>query len=674
MEGLRSVLSLAAFVSAFVFGLAATCQARLVNAERVILMAAAQQQQADAVRVWVADALDNVLRDAQPPAQPAAEVVLEAARGEYESGQVVVRGDQPLGQLRAAMEGLRGPNGAEIPASRCRCRFVGYVKVEKNTGGTPPDELVAEAPGEFPDPLLEDEAMDVPAQTAQPVWLTVYVSPDTPPGEYEGAVQLSWAGGEQSVPVRLTVWPFTVPQERHLYFTNWVSASALCKRYGVEAYSDDFWSVFEKYVANAGAHRQNIMWVSPQTIGCYREADGKISLDFSIFDRWIETCEKHGVADLIEISPLGGFKSGWGGKEIALRQVPVTDRRTGKTENRPAEDVLPELLPALQDHLRERGWLERAVLHIADEPSINNLRSWREKSAWVHSLAPEIRRMDAIEAPDFGDSLEIWVPKLSHYRNWRASYERARQRGAELWFYTCCHPMGRYPNRYVDYPLIKTRILHWLNWRYELTGYLHWGLLAWTDDPFASATRGGLPPGDAWIVYPGPEGPMDSIRWEALRDGIEDYEYLWLLTSAAERAKAELGGAAADFNPRRLADELCHQAAPTILDYVRRPDKLRDTRRRIAREIIALTSSPRLLVWTEPPASHPLAAGPAVAVLYVATEAGAEVTVNGGEAELDESGFHARNLSLSPGEHEITVTAARGDQANTVIRTLNVIS
>ena len=166
---------------------------------------------------------------------------------------------------------------------------------------------------------------------------------------------------------------------------------------------------------------------------------------------------------------------------------------------------------------------------------------------------------------------------------------------------------------------------------------------------------------------------MDSIRWEALRDGIEDYEYLWLLTATAQEVKAELGEAAADFDPRQLADELCYRATPTILDYVREPDKLRDTRRRIAREIIALTSSPRLLVWSDPPALHSLAAGPAVAVLYVASEPGANVMVNGAEVQLDETGFHAQNLFLAAGEHEITVTAARGEQTNQVHRTLTVI-
>jgi hypothetical protein len=638
----------------------------------VMVMQPANQSQPAPVSVWVVDALEKVLRTATPPAPATEELTLEAARNEYESGQLVVRSPHAITDLRASVGPLQGPGGAQIAFPHCRCRFVGYVGVEKNTPATPPEELVAVAPVELPDVLLEDETITVPANTAQPIWLTVYVPAEAPAGEYRGAVQLSWAGGERQVPVRLTVWPFTVPQERHLYFTNWISAGHLAKRYKVEAYSEAFWGLFEKFVANAAAHRQNLMWVSPYLIRVFREADGQLTFDFALFDRWIEICARHGVADLIEISHLGGFKEGWGGREIGLHPWNVTDRASGQTQRRPAEEVLPKLLPALQEHLQRRGWLAKTVLHIADEPSVNNLQSWRAKSDWVHALAPRIRRIEAIEAPDFGDSLEIWVPKLSHYYHWQQAYEKARQRGAELWFYTCCHPMGRYPNRFVDYPLIKTRILHWLNWRYRLSGYLHWGLLCWTDDPFKSAISGGLPPGDAWIVYPGSSGPLDSLRWETLRDGLEDYEYLWLLTAQATRLKAELGPAAADFEPTQLADELCCQAASGVLDYVRDPARLRALRRQLAREIIAAYAPPRLLVWTQPPASHPLAAGPAVAVLYVAAEPGTQVTVNGKEVELDERGRHAQNLFLSPGHHEIVVTASRQGHTKTVTRLLSV--
>ena len=64
---------------------------------------------------------------------------------------------------------------------------------------------------------------------------------------------------------------------------------------------------------------------------------------------------------------------------------------------------------------------------------------------------------------------------------------------------------------------------------------MHWGYNHWTQDsPFTHTTRahGGppyLPAGDPWIVYPGKDGPLDSIRFEAMRDGIADYELLCLL-------------------------------------------------------------------------------------------------------------------------------------------------
>jgi hypothetical protein len=53
--------------------------------------------------------------------------------------------------------------------------------------------------------------------------------------------------------------------------------------------------------------------------------------------------------------------------------------------------------------------------------------------------------------------------------------------------------------------------------------------------------------GDGRFLYPprrkpGPEqpasleGPISSCRWENLRDGMEDYEYFWLLKQAIGRA------------------------------------------------------------------------------------------------------------------------------------------
>lgn len=127
-----------------------------------------------------------------------------------------------------------------------------------------------------------------------------------------------------------------------------------------------------------------------------------------------------------------------------------------------------------------------------------------------------------------GAAVEFFHNDFEHYQ------ERQRA-GEEVWFYTCMYPQGEYANRFIEQPLLKTRLLHWINYRYGITGYLHWGYNQWgKDSPFTHATgqyadQQYLPAGDPWIVYPGRDGPLDSIRHEAMRDGIADYELLSML-------------------------------------------------------------------------------------------------------------------------------------------------
>ena len=135
--------------------------------------------------------------------------------------------------------------------------------------------------------------------------------------------------------------------------------------------------------------------------------------------------------------------------------------------------------------------------------------------------------MDAIETPHCLDRLEVWVPKLDHYATWQEAYNDAQRRGNEMWFYTVgIFQAGAYMNKTVDVPLIQSRTLHWLNYRFGLTGYLHWGFNSWTDDPFEAP---GQHRGDGWHVYPKKGGLLDSLRWEQMRNGIQDYECLRLL-------------------------------------------------------------------------------------------------------------------------------------------------
>ena len=636
------------------------------------------------VQLWTANSLTNVLQSARPPADAPTPLVLESARDEWEHGQIVVRGNRPISNLRAAIGDLRGPGGKAISASQCRCRFVAYILVEKNTNFTPPEELVAPAPCKVPDALLENEAVNVEAGNAQPIWVTVHVPKDGDPGDYTGVVRVTWDGGGRDVPVKLTVWPFAVPSERHLYYSNWFEPFDVWERYKLRPWSDEYWAMLDKYIANAAAHRQNVTRTLLDMIGCYREPDGKFAFDFSIFDRWVEVSDRHGMAEGIEIFCVGKIEKVNGQYRGGLADLGVIDRKTGKKETVSGDRITPKLLAAMQEHMRRRGWLDRALLHVMDEPS--DVRAYQEASRLVHKYAPRMRRMDEFCSTGYGKDVEVWVPKLPLYYEWQADYDRARQTGAEMWLYTCCDPYGRFPNRCVDYPAIKTRIIHWLNWRYDAIGYLHWGLTAWTDDPYATATRYWYPPGESWIVYPGPSGPVDSMRYEALRDGIEDYEYMWLLTSLAAKVKKELGEAADAFDPRQLADELCRSAAPDAITYSRDPAQLYQARRRIAEEIIAMSCGPRLLVWTRPYSGIGQHVGANSVHVNVAAEPGTKIELQtfqqgaddndtkGGPLELDKHGCAVRCYWLPHAcRLDVTVKATCKGQSKSVKRTIRIV-
>jgi hypothetical protein len=67
-----------------------------------------------------------------------------------------------------------------------------------------------------------------------------------------------------------------------------------------------------------------------------------------------------------------------------------------------------------------------------------------------------------------------------------------------------------------------------------------WPKVPWVANAFRNYN------GDGYLLYPGADlKPLSSIRLEALRDGLEDYEYLWTLDSLLRHAvEKRVGGSA----------------------------------------------------------------------------------------------------------------------------------
>jgi hypothetical protein len=68
---------------------------------------------------------------------------------------------------------------------------------------------------------------------------------------------------------------------------------------------------------------------------------------------------------------------------------------------------------------------------------------------------------------------------------------------------------------------------------YGYDGFLRWAYDAWTADPVRDARHTMWPAGDCYFVYP---GANSSIRFEKLKEGIQDYEKIRILRTLVAKS------------------------------------------------------------------------------------------------------------------------------------------
>jgi hypothetical protein len=227
---------------------------------------------------------------------------------------------------------------------------------------------------------------------------------------------------------------------------------------------------------------------------------------------------------------------------------------------------------ALEAHLKEKGWLPYAYIYWFDEPDPKDYAFVTNGFRKLKEACPGITRMLTEQPePELAGGPNLWCPVSESYDHARAEARRAA--GDRFWWYVCCGPKAPYATLFIDHPATELRVWLWQTWQRKIEGILIWQTNYWTsdtaypdaarpqnpyDDPMGWVSGYGTPTGarrpwgngDGRFLYP-PEscgnpsatpvtdGPVDSIRWEMLRDGVEDYEYLAVL----KRLLAEKGAA-----------------------------------------------------------------------------------------------------------------------------------
>jgi hypothetical protein len=484
------------------------------------------------------------------------ESIAHVARGEHASFQFVVRSvEEHVENLKLEVVNL-SYEGTEL--SNIKVGYVGYVSVGRNTPNHSRDRL-RPISGLYPDPILEVESVDLLANETQPIWVTIEIPEDAAPGEYNGIVQLSGElEGDDFIvekDIQVKVYPVTVENTR-LWVTNWYNTSPrnighVLGNPDIEPYSDGYWEFIRMLAAKMADYRQNVAIISPIRLSSFGlDIDGNYTIDFSNFDKTVDIFIEEGVVGRIEGGHIGTRAAGWVSDFVVFAPVIEPDTAYLKKftiDNDTARTFYSAFIPALMRHLEEKGWKEIYMQHLMDEPIPENVDTYIEIANFIDKLAPDLKIVEACHSKDVNKTVDIWVPQLDYMHIDYDFYKERAEQGDEIWFYTCLNPKGEYANRFIELPLIKTRILHWINYRYHIPGYLHWGFNFWRGgDPFDETTsiqlESGtiLPGGDAWICYPGDGMIFSSIRLEAMRDGIVDYELLSMLGEKSPEEAAEL--------------------------------------------------------------------------------------------------------------------------------------
>jgi hypothetical protein len=310
----------------------------------------------------------------------------------------------------------------------------------------------------------------------------------------------------------------------------------------VKQYSARYWELLKKVVNLAREHGQNLYLTYPLETSKITLEGEKYSFDFIDFDKRVEFLIKEGGLKRIEGGPLGG-------KSHGKTAVLVPDGK-GKIKATPFEDpvaqrFLSQFVPALWQHLKDKGWDKMYLQHVSDEPT--DISSYNAVAHYIKSQAPGIKTVEAtILAEKIKGNLDVQVPIMWAYKQHEAFYKEHQAAGGEVWFYTSCDDRN-HANRFLSRHLLQTRAMHWFNFRYGITGYLHWGLNWWEKiggaSPLYTEKLSSFPAGDSWIIYPADGRAFSSLRFAAMRDGIADYELLKLLAKKDPVKAAKLAAA-----------------------------------------------------------------------------------------------------------------------------------
>ena len=382
--------------------------------------------------------------------------------------------------------------------------------------------------------------MDIPANTVRPVWVSIDVPQEARPGTYSGTITANAEGNVKltfNVKIKVSSSILPKPSEWSYHLDLWQNPYSLARYHNVKPWSQEHYDLLKpvmKMLADAGQKCITTTIIhdpwSSQTYDPYESMvkwikgiDGKWSFDYSVFDKYVKFCMSLGIKEQISCYSL----ISWG------EDFRYFDEESGnyafakaKLGTKAYEDLWSPFLKDFSLHLKKLQWINKTVIAADERP----LAQMQIAINLLKKVAPDLKIALAGNAhKELKDNIFDYCTYIDSIFGKDLMKERAKKNMPST-FYVCCGPA--HPNTFTNSPTAEATWLGWYAANKGFTGFLRWSYNNWTADPLIDTRFGPWPAGDCFIVYP--EG-RSSIRFERLREGIQDYEKIRIVRALLKK-------------------------------------------------------------------------------------------------------------------------------------------
>lgn len=355
--------------------------------------------------------------------------------------------------------------------------------------------------------------------------------------------------------LKLEVSSIEIPEKNIFYLDLWQHLSSLARVYDVEYYSDEHFRIIENFMkplADAGQKVCDLIvsdysWAGQECFKIYDNQsslyeynlikpyikNGKLQLDFSALDRFIEICQNLGMCEEIN---LFGIIGNWnrGNFSVILEdfdepiKVRVHNLDSSKFTFIRTKKMYEEYVRQIFEHLVEKDlWSITRVM--ADQP--RNVGEVSEGEALLRKIRDDVKIKYAIMHGNFFENYDQDTENFSIILN---EYIRVQNGGLKMsdksnfqnmTWYVCWTPFNL--NQFVKSSLIESRLVGYMTYLFDMKGFLRWNYCLYPDSNDYRYRPDRWACGDMFFVYPGKSGvPELSLRFKQLSYGNMDYSFL----------------------------------------------------------------------------------------------------------------------------------------------------